>query len=49
MAGFTAAMRTGIDPNGHQISEQMPWRSVGTMDDDELAAIYQYLTHMPNS
>jgi mono/diheme cytochrome c family protein len=48
-AGFTAAMRTGVDPNGHQISEQMPWRSVGKMDDDELAAIYQYLTHMPNS
>jgi mono/diheme cytochrome c family protein len=49
LAGFIAAMRTGIDPNGHQISEQMPWRSVGKMDDDELAAIYQYLTHMPNS
>ncbi len=49
LAGFTAAMRTGVDPNGHQISEQMPWRSVGKMDDDELAAIYQYLTHMPNS
>ncbi|RZN30134.1 c-type cytochrome [Bradyrhizobium sp. Leo121] len=48
-AGFIAAMRTGIDPNGHQISEQMPWRSVGKMEDDELAAIYQYLTHMPNS
>jgi len=48
-AGFTAAMRTGIDPNGHQISEQMPWRSVGTMDDDELTAIYQYLTRLPNS
>ena len=36
LAGFTAAMRTGIGPNGHQISEQMPWRSVGKMDDDEL-------------
>ncbi|WP_407158233.1 c-type cytochrome [Bradyrhizobium sp. STM 3557] len=47
LAGFVAAMRTGIDPNGYQISEQMPWRSVGKMDDDELAAIYQYLTHMP--
>jgi mono/diheme cytochrome c family protein len=48
LAGFTAAMRTGIDPNGHQISEQMPWRAVGKMDDDELAAVYQYLTHLPN-
>lgn len=49
LAGFTAAMRTGIDPNGHQISDQMPWRSVGKMDDDELEAIYRYLTHIPNS
>jgi mono/diheme cytochrome c family protein len=47
--GFIAAMRTGIDPNGHQISEQMPWRSVGKMDNDELIAIYRYLTHIPNS
>jgi mono/diheme cytochrome c family protein len=47
LAGFVAAMRTGIDPNGYHISEQMPWRSVGKMDDDELAAIYQYLTDMP--
>jgi mono/diheme cytochrome c family protein len=49
LTGFTAALRTGIDPNGHQIGEQMPWRSVGKMDDEELTAIYQYLTHMPNS
>jgi mono/diheme cytochrome c family protein len=49
LAGFTAAMRTGIDPNGHQISEQMPWRSVGKMDDDELTAIYQYLARLSNT
>jgi mono/diheme cytochrome c family protein len=49
LEGFIAAMRTGIDPNGHQISEQMPWRSVGKMDDDELAAIYQYLTQILKS
>jgi mono/diheme cytochrome c family protein len=47
LAGFTAAMRTGIDPNGHKISKQMPWRTIGKMDDDELAAIYAYLTQMP--
>ncbi len=48
LAGIHRTMRTGIDPNGHQISEQMPWRPIGKMDDDELAAVYQYLTHLPN-
>jgi mono/diheme cytochrome c family protein len=48
-AEFIAAMRTGIDPSGHQMSELMPWRTIGRMDDDELAAIYAYLTHLPGS
>jgi len=46
---FIATMRTGIDPNGHQISKDMPWRPVGRMDDEELSAVYEYLTHLPNS
>jgi hypothetical protein len=25
----------------------MPWRPLGRMDDEELAAIYEYLTHLP--
>jgi mono/diheme cytochrome c family protein len=49
LAGFIATMRTGVDPNGHEISKQMPWRTVGKMDDEELTAIYEYLTHLPNS
>jgi mono/diheme cytochrome c family protein len=49
LEGFIATMRTGVDPNGHQLSKQMPWRPIGRMGDDELAAIYQYLTHLPNS
>jgi mono/diheme cytochrome c family protein len=47
LAQFVTTMRTGTDPNGHQLSEQMPWRPIGRMDDDELAAVYEYLTHMP--
>jgi len=27
----------------------MNWRTFGKMDDDELGAIYEYLTHMPGS
>jgi len=49
LAEFIATMRTGIDPNGHALSEQMPWRPIGRMDDDELTAVYEYLTHLPSS
>jgi mono/diheme cytochrome c family protein len=49
LAEFIATMRTGIDPNGHELSEQMPWRPIGRMDDDELAAVYEFLTHLPSS
>jgi mono/diheme cytochrome c family protein len=46
---FVATMRTGIDPNGHEISKEMPWRPIGRMSDEELGAMYEYLTHLPNS
>jgi mono/diheme cytochrome c family protein len=46
---FVATMRTGIDPNGHELSEQMPWQPVGRMSDEELRAVYEYLTHLPNA
>ncbi|MDA9399584.1 MULTISPECIES: c-type cytochrome [Bradyrhizobium] len=48
-AQFIATMRTGFDPSGHRLGEQMPWRPIGRMDDDELAAIYQYLLGLPRS
>ena len=44
---FIATMRTGIDPGGHALSQQMPWRPIGKMDDEELGAVYEYLTHLP--
>ena len=46
---FVIAMRTGMDPNGHEIGEQMPWRSIGKMDDEELGAIYAYLIRLPKA
>ncbi len=46
---FIATMRTGKDPNGHELSERMPWRPIGRMDDVELSAIYEYLTHLPEA
>ena len=47
LAEFVATMRTGIDPDGQEVSKQMPWRPLGRMDDEELAAVYEYLTHLP--
>jgi mono/diheme cytochrome c family protein len=49
LAEFITTMRTGIDPNGRELSPQMPWRPIGRMDDEELAAVYEYLTHLPDS
>jgi hypothetical protein len=46
---FIATMRTGTDPGGHELSKQMPWRPIGKMDDEELVAVYEYLTHLPGS
>jgi cytochrome c553 len=44
-AEFMATMRTGIDPSGHQLSQQMPWGPIGKLDDQELTALYEYLAH----
>ena len=44
---FITTMRTGVDPNGYTLSPSMPWKNVGRMDDDELAAMYAYLIAMP--
>jgi len=46
---FVATMRTGVNPNGHELSKEMPWRPIGRMSDEELSAVYEYLTHLPNS
>ena len=46
---FVATMRTGTDPGGHELSKQMPWRPIGKMDDQELSAVYAYLTHLHGS
>jgi mono/diheme cytochrome c family protein len=46
---FIATMRTGVDPNGHQLGKQMPWQPIGRMGDEELRAVYEYLTHLPGA
>jgi cytochrome c553 len=43
---FITTMRTGIDPSGREIDgDLMPWQVIGSMDDVELAALYEYLIH----
>ena len=44
---FMTMLRTGVDPNGYALSEQMPWKAIGRMDDEDLAAMYMYLTNLP--
>jgi mono/diheme cytochrome c family protein len=45
---FIATLRSGVDPNGHELGQNMPWRPLGRMDDEELSAVYEYLTHLPS-
>ena len=44
---FITTLRTGVDPSGHPLSAQMPWKAIGRLDDEELAAAYAYLTSLP--
>ena len=45
---FINTLRTGVDPDGHVLNNQlMPWQNIGRMDDDELTAVYAYLTQLP--
>ena len=48
LTDFISTMRTGIDPTGHELGKAMPWRPIGKMDDEELTAVYEYLTHLPD-
>jgi mono/diheme cytochrome c family protein len=45
---FVATMRTGVDPGGHELGKEMPWQAIGRMSDEELRAVYEYLTQLPN-
>ncbi|MEJ5199553.1 MAG: c-type cytochrome [Anaerolineae bacterium] len=44
LAQFAQTMRTGVRPNGAPFTEAMPWQSAARMTDDDLAALYTYLT-----
>lgn len=44
---FFRAMRVGTRPDGSRISEVMPWRSMASLTDDELRALWAYLETVP--
>lgn len=44
---FIAAFRTGMRPDGSQISPVMPWATVGRATDEDLTAMYLYLSTLP--
>ncbi len=45
---FLAAFRTGVKPTGEQFTENMPYKAVGQMTDDELKAVWLFLQSLPS-
>lgn len=44
---FIQTMRTGVRPSGAAFTAGMPWKSASMMTDDDLAALFAYLTAEP--
>jgi cytochrome c553 len=44
---FFEMMRSGIKPDGEPFPDTMPWQNAAKMTDDDLAALYAYLTAEP--
>ena len=46
-ADFRNTLRTGTRPDGTTLGDEMPWRTMGKMTDEELGAIFRYLRSLP--
>lgn len=44
---FFRVIREGIRPDGAAVSDQMPWRGIGQLSDDELRALWLFLENLP--
>lgn len=44
---FVEMMRMGVRPGGAAFPESMPWQNAAKMTDDDLAALYLYMTAAP--
>lgn len=47
MEQFVEMMRTGIRPNGVKFADGMPWQNASKMTDEDLEALFIYLTAKP--
>ncbi len=46
---FMSTLRTGVTPSGLQLPDEfMPWKYKGQMTDDELKAVWAYLSSLPS-
>lgn len=45
-ADFIKAIQTGVKPSGSMMSDEMPWKGYGKMTEDELKAIWMYLSSL---
>jgi mono/diheme cytochrome c family protein len=49
-AQFIAALRTGTTPFGKKLDpNQMPWKTAGRLDDDELGAVHAYISQLASA
>jgi mono/diheme cytochrome c family protein len=45
---FITTLQTGVTPSGHELDPvAMPWPGIGTADEDELQALWLYLSSLP--
>jgi len=44
---FLNTIRTGVNPAGHKLSDEMPWSVFKNMSDQDLGAVYTYLHSLP--
>ena len=44
---FITTIRTGVNPAGHKLSDDMPWSVFKNMNDQDLGALYTYLHSLP--
>jgi cytochrome c553 len=43
---FIKALRTGVKPDGTMLSEEMPWKDLEKLSDDDFRALYAYLSSL---
>jgi mono/diheme cytochrome c family protein len=46
-ADFIQTIRTGVNPSGHQLVDEMPWRSYRNMSANELKALWLFIQSVP--